>query len=357
MSLYKGNKISLEIYGASHAPEIGVKICGLPSGIEIDEEYILSVMKRRAPSGGVYSTQRREGDIPVFLSGVKDGFTDGDTVHAVIYNKDTRSKDYSSLFYTPRPGHADYTARVKYKGAEDTRGGGAFSGRMTAPLCIAGAIALKHLEKMGITIGSHVLSVGNVYDDRFDSVNVTSKLLNDIKDKEFKTVSDEKGEKMLKLIDEARRNLDSVGGVVEACAVGIPAGLGGELFDGIESKLARLIFSIPAVKGFEIGAGYKSATLYGSNNNDGFYYDGDKVKTYTNNHGGILGGITSGMPLTVTVAIKPTPSIAQKQKTVNLETKQNTEIEIIGRHDACIVPRVLPVIESAIAITLLEEIL
>lgn len=358
MSVFYGKNISVSIFGQSHSEAIGVVIEGLPSGITINEDSIKAFMKRRAASSSAFSTQRKEGDEPVFVSGVLNGKTTGAAVCAVIYNKDQRSKDYSSLFYTPRPGHADYTARVKFGGYEDTRGGGAFSGRMTAPLCIAGAIAKDYLEEKGITIGSHILSVSDISEERFDSVNVSAEELKKVTAKPFGTVSDEKGRAMLEKIAEARNDCDSLGGVIECAAVGVPAGYGGEIFDGIESTLAKLVFSVPAVKGFEIGAGFDSTKLCGSENNDPFYYDENGVvKTTTNNHGGILGGMTSGMPIIFRAAIKPTPSIAKTQKTVNLETKENTEIEINGRHDSCIVPRALPVMESCLALAVLDELI
>ncbi len=358
MSVFHGKNIFVSIFGQSHSEAIGVIIEGLPSGITINEDSIKAFMKRRAASSSAFSTQRKEGDEPVFVSGVLNGKTTGAAVCAVIYNKDQRSKDYSSLFYTPRPGHADYTARVKFGGYEDTRGGGAFSGRMTAPLCIAGAIAKDYLEEKGITIGSHILSVSDISEERFDSVNVSAEELKKVTSKPFGTVSDEKGRAMLEKIAEARNDCDSLGGVIECAAVGVPAGYGGEIFDGIESTLAKLVFSVPAVRGFEIGAGFDSTKLCGSENNDPFYYDENGVvKTFTNNHGGILGGMTSGMPIIFRAAIKPTPSIAKKQKTVNLETKENTEIEIKGRHDSCIVPRALPVMESCLALAVLDELI
>ncbi|MBE6890778.1 MAG: chorismate synthase [Ruminococcaceae bacterium] len=358
MSVFHGKNISVSIFGQSHSEAIGVVIEGLPSGITINEDSIKTFMKRRAASSSAFSTQRKEGDEPVFISGVLNGKTTGAAVCVVIYNKDQRSKDYSALFYTPRPGHADYTARIKYCGFEDTRGGGAFSGRMTAPLCIAGAIAKDYLEEKGVTIGSHILSVSDISEERFDSVNVSAEELKKVTSKPFGTVSDEKGRAMLEKIAEARNDCDSLGGVIECAAVGVPAGYGGEIFDGIESTLAKLVFSVPAVKGFEIGAGFDSTKLCGSENNDPFYYDENGVvKTFTNNHGGILGGMTSGMPIIFRAAIKPTPSIAKTQKTVNLETKENTEIEIKGRHDSCIVPRALPVMESCLALAVLDELI
>lgn len=358
MSSYIGKNITLSIFGQSHSEAIGVTIDGLPAGITIDEEKINAFMRRRAPSKSAFSTARSEADAPVFLSGVANGVTTGAAVCAVIYNKDQRSRDYSALYNTPRPGHADYTARVKYGGCEDFRGGGAFSGRLTAPLCIVGAIAESYLQARGITVGSHVHSIGGISDDGFDPVNVSAELLESVKSKTFGVVDDGKGVAMLEKIASARANLDSLGGIIECAAVGVPCGLGGEIFDGIESKLSRLVFSVPAVKGLELGAGFSASGLYGSENNDEFYYDDDgTVKTYTNNHGGLLGGITSGMPMIFRVAIKPTPSIGKKQRTVDLSSHENTEIEIGGRHDACIVPRALPVIESCLMIALFDELL
>ena len=358
MSVFNGKNISVSIFGQSHSEAIGVVIEGLPSGITVNEGSIKAFMKRRAASSSAFSTQRKEGDEPFFVSGVLLGKTTGAAVCAVIYNKDQRSKDYSALFYTPRPGHADYTARVKFGGNEDTRGGGAFSGRMTAPLCVAGAIAKDYLAEKGITIGSHILSIADISEDNFDPVGISNEILDSLAKKAFGTVSDEKGNLMLEKIATARENCDSLGGVIECAAVGVPVGYGGEIFDGIESTLAKLVFSVPAVKGFEIGVGFSAAKLRGSENNDAFYYDENGVvKTETNNHGGILGGMTSGMPIIFRAAIKPTPSIAKVQRTVNLETKENTVIEIKGRHDSCIVPRALPVMESCLALTIFDEII
>lgn len=357
MSIFNGKKISITLFGQSHSEAIGVTIDGLPAGIPVDEAEIAAFMKRRAPSASAFSTSRAEPDVPVFVSGVMTGVTTGAALTAVIYNKDQRSRDYSALVNTPRPGHADYTARVKYGGAEDYRGGGAFSGRMTAPLCVAGAVAVGYLKSLGITIGSHILSIGDVCDGGFDPVGISADELEAVISKPFPVKDDEKGAEMLEFIARTRADGDSVGGVIECAAVGVPVGLGGELFDGIEATLARLVFSVPAVKGFEIGAGFNASRSFGSKNNDEFYFDGDKVKTRTNNAGGILGGITSGMPVTFKVAIKPTPSISKPQKTVDLSTRKDTEITIGGRHDACIVPRALPVIEACLSIAVLDEIL
>lgn len=357
MSVFKGKKINVTVFGQSHSEAIGVTVDGLPAGIAIDEEKISAFMKRRAPSASAFSTSRSEPDVPVFVSGVMNGITTGAALTAVIYNKDQRSRDYSALYNTPRPGHADYTARIKYGGAEDHRGGGAFSGRMTAPLCIAGAVADSYLRSVGIVTGSHILSVGGVSDVGFDPVGITAEELDAVTAKPFSVVNDEKGAEMLSLIAKTRAEGDSVGGVIECTAVGVPVGLGGELFDGIESTLARLVFSVPAVKGFEIGSGFGAASSVGNLNNDEFFFDGDKVKTRTNNAGGILGGITSGMPIVFRTAIKPTPSIAKTQRTVDLSTGTDTEITVGGRHDACIVPRALPVIESCLMLAVFDELI
>ena len=354
MSTFHGNSISVSIFGASHAPSIGVELAGVPAGLPVDMAALRAFMARRAPSSSAFSTRRREPDEPVFESGVANGVTTGETVRAVIYNKDARSGDYASLANKPRPGHADYTARMRYGEGVDLRGGGAFSGRMTAPLCIAGGLALQWLERKGIFVGSHIAAIGGMADEAFDPVGVTAEELTAPGKKPFPTVSDTAGAAMLEAIDKAREELDSLGGIIECAAVGIPAGWGGELFDGVESTLARLVFSVPAVKGFELGAGFGAANLRGSENNDSFRFENGKVKTLTNNHGGLLGGITSGMPLIFRAAIKPTPSIGKKQLTVDLSTGKNAELEIGGRHDACIVPRALPVMEACMALALLD---
>ena len=320
-------------------------------------EALRRFMARRAPSASAFSTRRREPDEPVFESGVVDGVTTGETIRAVIYNKDARSGDYDSLVNRPRPGHADYTARMRYGEGVDLRGGGAFSGRMTAPLCIAGGLALQWLARKGIAVGAHIAAIGGIADEAFDPMSVTAAELTTPGKKSFPTVSDASGAAMLEAIETARTQQDSLGGIIECAAVGIPAGWGGELFDGVESTLARLVFSVPGVKGFEIGAGFGAAKLRGSENNDSFRYENGQVKTLTNNHGGLLGGITSGMPLIFRAAVKPTPSIGKKQLTVDLSTGENVELEISGRHDACIVPRALPVMEACMALALLDAMI
>ena len=357
MSVFHGKSISISIFGQSHSEAIGVVLEGIPAGKTVDMDALRAFMARRAPSASAFSTSRKEPDEPVFVGGVVNGVTTGAAVCALIFNKDARSRDYSALMYTPRPGHADFAARMKYGGAEDIRGGGAFSGRMTAPLCIAGGLAIQWLGEKGITVGSHIASVAGIEDVMFDPLDLPADELTAPGRKAFGTISDAAGEAMLSAIAKARAEQDSLGGVIECAAVGVPAGLGGELFDGIESTLARLVFSVPAVKGFEIGTGFGAAKLTGSENNDGFAYQEGVVKTLTNNHGGILGGITSGLPLVFRAAIKPTPSIGKKQQTVDLAAGENTEIEIGGRHDACIVPRALPVMEACMALALLDEMM
>lgn len=354
-SSIKCENIRLVIFGESHSPEIGVTIDGFPIGIEIDEEKLAAFMARRAPGRNEFSTQRKEADKVIFLSGLTEGKTDGATIRAVIYNNNQRSKDYSELNDKPRPGHADYTAKMKYGENYDVTGGGHFSGRLTAPLCIAGGICLQLLESMGITIGAHIASIHGIEDKKFDSVNITAQELNALKEKNFTCIDDDAAEKMKAEILAAKADCDSVGGTVECAVVGLPVGLGGPLFSGLEGRTAQLVFGIPAVKGIEFGAGFEAATLFGSENNDEFYFDENgTVKTRTNNCGGILGGISNAMPLVFTAAFKPTPSIAKTQNTISFENKDNTTLNIVGRHDPCIVQRAVPVVEATAAIAIAD---
>lgn len=355
MSSSYGNRIKVQIFGQSHSTAIGVVMDGIPAGIEIDMDKLHGFMERRAPGRNIYSTQRREKDMPEILSGIVDNVTVGAPICAVIHNTDTRSKDYDNLRDMPRPGHADFPAYVKYQGANDIRGGGHFSGRLTAPLCFAGNICMQMLEKQGITIGAHIARIQDVMDKPFDPVSIGREELESIKEKEFPVLDDEKGALMRERIESARMSMDSVGGTIECAVVGLPAGIGEPIFDGIENNIAKVTFGIPAVKGIEFGAGFMVSEMKGSENNDEFYYDYEgTIKTYTNNHGGILGGISSGMPIIYRVAIKPTSSIAQKQRSISLSRKENTILEIKGRHDPCIVPRAVPVVEAACAIALLD---
>lgn len=331
MSTYHGRTIDMAIRGTSHAPEIGVVAYGFPAGEQVDIAELKAFLKRRAPGQSELSTSRREPDEPIFVSGFdEDGRLDGKTLEAVIRNTDIRPKDYEQLRKTPRPGHADYTADVKYQGDWDPNGGGQFSGRMTAPLCIAGGIAKQLLSARGIEITAKVRSVAGITND------VPA---------------------MKQAILDARSEGDSVGGIVTCEASGVPVGIGGPLFDGIEGELSKMLYAIPGVKGVSFGAGFRAARMRGSENNDAFAVQDGKVVTETNNAGGILGGISNGMPILMHVAFKPTPSIARKQRTVNLDTMENTEIEITGRHDPCIVLRALPVVEAAAAIVMLDMML
>ena len=328
MSNSFGNCFRFTIFGQSHAPAIGVTMEGLPSGFEIDMEKLNAFMARRAP-GGRYSTPRKEADIPEFISGLVDGKTCGAPVTAIIRNNDTRSKDYEYMRTVPRPGHADYTAMVKYGPSRDYAGGGQFSGRLTAPLCIAGGIAMQLLEKMGVSISARILSIGGEEDEV----------------------------KMFELIDKVRLEGDSVGGLIGCSVTGLPVGLGEPMFGGMENRIAQAVFGIPAVKGIEFGAGFEAAKMRGSECNDPFRFENGKVVTDSNNHGGILGGISSGMPIEFRVAIKPTPSIAKEQRSVDLATGVNCTLQVRGRHDPCIVPRAVPCVEAAAAVAVFDAYL
>ena len=351
---YIGNKLKIGIYGASHAEKIGVKIEGFPKGFKPDFDKIAVQMARRAPGNIAYSTARKEPDIPQIISGMTDGATDGGTIEAVIYNTNQHSQDYDSLRFTPRPGHADYTAFEKFGGELDMRGGGKYSARLTAPLVFAGALCRQLLEGFGVVIAAHVSTVFDIADDSFDPVNPDFELMSRLNTMPFPVINDSKKEQMLFAIDTAKRDQDSIGGTVECMAAGLPVGLGDSLFDGVEGKLSQYLFGIPAVKGVQFGLGFDAAKIHGSQNNDPFIMKDGKVRTETNNCGGILGGITNGMPLIFKVAFKPTPSISQQQRTVNLQTQSNTTLCINGRHDPCVVPRGAAVVEAATAAALLD---
>ena len=357
MSGMWGNKLKVSIFGESHGAGIGITIDGLPSGIEIDMEEVLKEMARRAPGKSKLSTARKEGDQPEILSGFFEGKTTGTPLCAVIRNSDQHSKDYGKLKDLMRPGHADYPGFIRYNGFNDYRGGGHFSGRITAPLVFAGAVCKQILNIKGINVGAHVKSIGTIYDKSFDEVELTKELLDNLKINELPLLCSEKEEMMRNAILEARSDCDSVGGTIECTVIGIDAGVGNPFFDSVESTLAHLMFSVPAVKGIEFGKGFEVSELRGSQCNDEYYYDGDKVKTYTNNNGGITGGITNGMPILFKVGIKPTPSIAKKQRTIDIEEKKESELIIEGRHDPCIVQRAVPVIEAVTAIGILDLVL
>lgn len=354
MSNMIGNNIKISIFGQSHSEAIGVTIDGLPAGEKIDIDKLKAFMSKRAPGKNAYSTKRNEADEPVFLSGIVDGVTCGAPLTAVIYNKDFRSKDYDNLKDIPRPAHADYTAQVKYGGYQDVKGGGHFSGRLTAPLCIAGGICMQLLENRGIYVGSYIKSIGAVSDN---AVCENADELSAVYNKEFPTINDETAKKMMAHIEDARIEADSVGGVIECKAFGLPVGLGNPMFDGVENRISQIVFGIPAIKGIEFGNGFECAKLLGSQNNDEYYIEDGKVLTKTNNHGGILGGITSGMPLVFRVAVKPTPSIGKEQNSISLSAGREAKLVIEGRHDPCIVPRAVPCITSATAIAIYDMLL
>lgn len=350
-----GNKIKLSVFGESHGAAVGCLLEGLPSGVKIDMDALMTQMSRRAPGKDKTATTRKEADIPEIVSGVVDGVTTGAPLAIIIKNNDTKSHNYDNLRDNPRPSHADYAASVKYGGENDIRGGGHFSARLTAPIVAAGAICRQILKDEGITVGGHILSVGNVCESSFDPVNVNAEQLEMLSVKLFALNNPDTEELMRKEIEEARLDGDSVGGSVELAAVGLPVGLGSHMFGGVENVVSNILYGIPAVKGISFGAGFGYASMRGSQANDQMYYDEDgNVRTYTNNCGGITGGMTNGMPLLVKVALKPTPSIAKEQKTVNLKTGENSTLKIEGRHDPCIVPRALPVLEAALSIALLD---
>ena len=346
--------ISLSVFGESHGPAIGCVIDNLPAGESLDLEEIYSFMARRAPKKDGTSTMRSEKDMPEIISGFFEGKTTGEALCAIIRNGDQHSADYKSISSLSRPGHADYTGFLRYNGANDPRGGGHFSGRLTAPLVFAGAVCGQLLKKRGVTTGAHIFSIADVFDKPFDPVNISAEELEEVKKRYLPLTDISADEKMRAKINAARENLDSVGGIIECAAAGVPAGIGSPIFDGLENRIAQLVFGIPAVKGIEFGAGFEAASLFGSQNNDEFYTDGQSIKTKTNNAGGILGGISNGMPIIFRTAIKPTPSIARPQNTVDYHKKENSVIEIKGRHDPCIVPRAVPCVEAALNIALLS---
>jgi len=348
MSSFHGDKLKLTIFGQSHGAAIGMTMDGVPAGLPVDTERLQQFLNRRAPGQHDYATPRKEADNPEFLSGILDGYTCGAPVSAIIRNSNTRSGDYENLKDCPRPGHADFTAQMKYNGYQDVAGGGHFSGRLTAPLCIAGGLCKQWLENKGIQIAAHIVSIGGVVDEPVYLDWLNPQL--DRIQKDFPVLNPQAGEKMRQAIALAKSQGDSVGGLVECVVTGLPAGLGGPLFDGMEGRIAQLVYGIPAVKGLDFGSGFSGAYMRGSENNDAYAVENGRVVTLTNNAGGILGGITTGMPLVFQVAIKPTPSIALPQQSVSLQNMTNKTLEVKGRHDPCIVPRAVPVIEAAAAI-------
>ena len=361
MSFIYGRNLTISIFGQSHSPAIGVTLDGLPSGFHLDIDELNAFTRRRMPGVGAHTTKRREPDTLEFLSGLVDGVTCGAPLTIVIRNSDARSQDYEKIWDVPRPSHADYTAFVKYGEARDVRGGGQFSGRLTAPLCAAGGICLQLLRREGIQIAAHIARIWDITDRLFDPVLISDEEINLLKHAAFPVLDKAVGEQMLAAIEKARQDGDSLGGIVECAAAGVPAGIGDPMFDGMENRLASIIFGIPAVKGIEFGSGFAAAGLRGSENNDAFIIknspDSGMIQTLTNRHGGILGGITSGMPVLFRVVFKPTPSIAIEQQSVSLSAGKETPLLISGRHDPCIVPRAVPCVEAAAAIALYDAFL
>ena len=347
------NNIEITIFGESHGKAIGIVLGNLPSGIKIDFDAVAKEMKRRAPGQDKMSTSRKEADQVEIISGIQDGITTGAPLCGMIYNSDQHSKDYSLLKEKMRPSHSDYPAFVKYKGFNDVRGGGHFSGRITAPIVFAGAIAKQILMQKGIYIGAHILSIKNIYDENFDQ-RLSLDTLNYLSKQHYPVINQEIYDQFVETVDQARMNLDSVGGKIECAIVGLEPGFGEPFFDSIESHLSSLLFSIPAVKSVAFGND-KISELYGSEANDCYYYDKEgKVKTTSNNNGGITGGISNGMPIVFTVGIKPTPSIGKEQKTIDVKHQENTTLAIKGRHDPCIVFRATVVVEAMAALAMLD---
>ena len=347
-----GSSVTVTLFGESHGTAIGAVLDGIAPGIEVDEDFISSQMSLRRAVGKI-STARQEEDKVRIVSGVFNGRTTGTPITFIIENQDTRSRDYGELAYKARPGHADYTANVKYHGFQDFRGGGHFSGRITAGLVAAGAVAIKALSAKGITIGTHILSCAGINDRGFEDIPEDIARLNGM---EFAVLGDGVKEKMIAAIESARDDGDSVGGRLETAVYGFPAGVGEPWFDTIESVLSHILFSIPAVKGVEFGEGFALTELRGSQSNDAFYSEDGEVRTKTNNCGGILGGITDGMPIIFRTAVKPTPSIYKDQQTVDMNTGENTTLTIKGRHDPAIIHRARVVVDSAAALVLCDQL-
>ena len=359
-SIWK-NQLTLSIFGESHGPAIGMTLDGLPAGEALDLEVLQTFLNRRAPGNFPWTTPRKEADIPEFLAGLKDGKTTGAPITAIIRNENTRSADYDALRDIPRPGHADYTAHIKYGGHNDPSGGGHFSGRLTAALCIAGGICLQILARRGITIGAHIIMIGSagpdIADFGFTPQHMEPKQLEALTQMDFPLFDSTLRTRMIEEIERAKQDGDSVGGMIRCIALGVPPGLGDPMFNGMENRISGLVFGIPAVKGISFGSGFGFSAMRGSHAKDEYCIDGDVIRTRTNCNGGILGGITTGMPILFDTAIKPTPSIGQPQESVNLRTMEPVTIEVQGRHDPCIVPRAVPCVEAAAAIAICDAML
>ena len=360
-----GNNIRLTVFGGSHDTEIGMTLEGFPAGVKLPESDLWAFMARRAPGQGPWATSRKEPDIPVFTAGVsveelESGriyISDGTPMRAVIINQNQHSGDYASLLDTPRPSHADYPARVKFGDTVDLRGGGKYSGRLTAPLCIAGAFCLAYLREKGIEIGAHIQQIGAVKDRAFDRLHLNAETIHAPAATSFAVIDPEAGEAMKGEIECARMTADSVGGSVECAVIGLPVGMGDHPFDGMEGRISAILFSIPAVKAVAFGDGFDFVLGYGSTHNDAYRVENGKIVTKTNHCGGILGGMSTGMPVIFSCAFKPTPSIGSEQESVSLTRLENTTMVVKGRHDPCIIPRAVPVVEAAAAVALVDMML
>lgn len=355
MASVYGTKLKLSIFGESHGEAIGVVIDGFPAGLKVDFDYISAFMKRRAP-GGNFSTKRSEPDIPRIVSGISAGYTNGYPICAVIENTNQHSASYQDKMSVPRPNHADFAAAIKYGEHTELHGGGHFSGRLTAPLVFAGALCSLYLKRAGVEIAAHIQNMLDVEDKPFD-MSVTAKELEELKSRVFPAIDATAAEAFAAIINEAQARGDSVGARLECIALGLPTALGEHMFESVEAEISQMMFAIPGVKGIEFGAGFDFSKMYGSTANDAYEYSGDKIVTKTNNCGGIVGGMTTGMPVVFSVAIKPTPSIFTEQDSVDMIKGENTRLSIKGRHDPCIAVRAVPVIEAGCAIALTELML
>ncbi|MCL2557360.1 MAG: chorismate synthase [Treponema sp.] len=354
MSSSLGQKLKVHVFGQSHSRGLGVVMDGFPAGEEIDMDRVRAFLLRRSggKEKGAHSTAREESDEPEILSGLLGSKTCGAPLCAIFANDDARGEDYENLSLVPRPSHADYAAFVKHGGQNDRRGGGHFSGRLTLPLCFAGAVCLQALERKGVSVDARIASIENINDDPFDWESA-KKFYSD----DFPTASREASEKMRRAIEEAAAQGDSVGGTIECCVRGLRAGLGSPFFDTVEGRLAQALFAIPAVKGVEFGAGFGAAAMRGSACNDPFFMEEGRIKTRANNSGGAQGGLTNGMPVVFRTAFKPTPSILIPQESLRLDDGTSVTAHIKGRHDSCVVPRALPAVIAAAAIVALDLIL
>ena len=357
MSYSFGKNFKVTLFGQSHSEEIGIVIDGISAGYKINKDLIRKNLERRRPGKNKFSTARKEDDDFKIVSGEVEGITCGAPLCALIENKDQRSKDYDNLKDRPRPSHADYPAYVKFKGFNDIRGGGQFSGRMTAPIVIAGSIAEDLLLKRGIKIYSRIKSIGQASDIELDLKEIKEEKFSILKNEDFPAFEDSAREKMQEEILKAKEVGDSIGGIVETFILNMPVGIGEPFFDSLESVISHAVFSIPGIRGIEFGSGFEAAKMHGSSHNDEYYYENGEVKTRTNNHGGIIGGLSSGMPIIFRTAVKPTSSIAKTQNTISLKDKKNVNLKIIGRHDPSIVPRALVAIEMITALAILDLVM